>query len=151
MKQTFIKGLKLKIQAEISRDTLIGLRAIMNATLSAEFKLNTTWQAWNEVNGEGGTAYQGVQQSLWSSAKDSYTTRRLSLIHHNNDEESDPYKLHNEPQEEQKRPDNYQPESIKNKRRIMLTEAELQVPRKKRLCYHYNENFGLGHSYKKFL
>lgn len=43
MEQTFIKGLKLELHAKISKENLTRLRAIMDATLYVEKRLNVMW------------------------------------------------------------------------------------------------------------
>lgn len=40
---------------------------------------------------------------------------------------------------------------MRPKRRIILTESELQVRREKELCFHYNDKFELGRCCKTFL
>lgn len=62
MEQTFIKSLMPKIQLKISQDNLIRLRAIMDASLQAEKRLKSLWDAWNSSCGRGATTYMEQTQ-----------------------------------------------------------------------------------------
>ena len=54
VEQTFLNGLKLEIQAELSRDQLVGLRTSMDTSLSARKCLAILW---NSFNSQGGHSY----------------------------------------------------------------------------------------------
>lgn len=47
------QGLKLEIQFEISRDNLVGLHAIIDASLHAKKYIKSWWDPWNSFYGKG--------------------------------------------------------------------------------------------------
>ena len=65
VEQTFLNGLKLEIQAELSRDQLVTLKTSMDTSLSARKCLAILWNS----NSQGGHSYSGSGPSLSFSSK----------------------------------------------------------------------------------